>query len=522
MAHYEYGRVKTMDGSTETIDDPLDPLDSSGSELEGWDTLREAREFLELVEGLGATVIVDDTHHGVIGVNAIGRQLLGYSSEELEGMKTTDLSGLTAEQHHSRRLERRRDGELTSPWQATTSDGSVMRAAIALSDQIVPGAGVTIAVPLDDPGEPLLDVAWLRNTLHHAVTGVDPDGVLDSCLAEAHRRLGEGGLVACWRRDRGADGALLESGIGWKDPGLRIRPESCDSRIVFEPGRLAEMRIDRDGVLAHHGLASAVTARIGGLGRSGDGSLAYYCPDRRVFDESEERWMRIFADLISISRLQARRRRKAGSEVSEAEAELASLAAGIAHEFNNSLSVILGFGRLIAEDLAATESIVEAANEIEIAAKRAGAVSRSLSDLTRYRLAPPCLIPASEVLTEFARGLEPIMPHGVRLTTDIESGLPAVALPAGSLERVVVNLVLNARHAVTEAGGGSILVSARHAGGPGIGRVVITVRDTGVGMSPEVLAQAMRPRFSTRSASGAGLGLSLARRIVEGAGGNAS
>ena len=109
--------------------------------------------------------------------------------------------------------------------------------------------------------------------------------------------------------------------------------------------------------------------------------------------------------------------------------------------------------------------------------------------------------------------------RGVVVERALAEDLPPVSLVPGHLEQVTLNLVLNALDAMPDGGTLTVRTAREHANGDGAeGAVVIEVRDTGVGMSPEVAAHVFEDFYSTKP-TGLGLGLFICRRIVEGYGG---
>jgi hypothetical protein len=195
------------------------------------------------------------------------------------------------------------------------------------------------------------------------------------------------------------------------------------------------------------------------------------------------------------------------------------LAGGIAHDFRNLLTPVLANASLIADgEVGGPAGAVELAREIQDAAQKASALTGQLLAFARRQRLEVRTLDLAEVLS----GLEPILRRlireDVRLRFELAGGLPAVRADRSQLEQVVVNLVANARDAMPE--GGEVTVTTRlaevdgaeAAARPGAraGRhVVLSVADTGVGMTEEVRQQVFDPFFTTK-AQGAGTGLGLA------------
>jgi PAS domain S-box-containing protein len=206
------------------------------------------------------------------------------------------------------------------------------------------------------------------------------------------------------------------------------------------------------------------------------------------------------------------------------------LAGGIAHDFNNLLGVILNLSDLVIKELPDGSTPRADVQEISLAAQRAAALTRQLLIFSRRDVVQAEVLD----LAELVRGLEGLLRRamGERVDVHVEPGGVRpwpVCADRGQLEQVLVNLAVNARDAMPD--GGTLTIALRNVelDGesaerlPGLasgGYVQLTVRDTGTGMEPEVLARAFEPFFTTkREDNGTGLGLATVYGIVAGAGG---
>jgi two-component system, cell cycle sensor histidine kinase and response regulator CckA len=218
-------------------------------------------------------------------------------------------------------------------------------------------------------------------------------------------------------------------------------------------------------------------------------------------------------------------RREAEERLRQAERleALGRLAGGVAHEFNNLLAIVGGFAR---HALARAESQEQRRDLTEIidAADRAGEISRQLLVFSRDEPSRPTVLDVNEVV----RAIEPMLHSLVREDVDVSLSLAEelrqVHVDRAQLERVVVNLVLNARDAIR--GGGRIDISTKQVEvrdnlplGVRLDRgayVALSVCDTGRGIDPEARARLFDPFFTTKEqGQGAGLGLSAVYGIVE-------
>jgi signal transduction histidine kinase len=211
------------------------------------------------------------------------------------------------------------------------------------------------------------------------------------------------------------------------------------------------------------------------------------------------------------------------AEVQKMEA-LGRVCAGVAHDFRNILTVVLGHAGLIDQDPAATPAMRSEAARIRAAAERGVQLSRELSSFGRPESTePPSVVRVGEVVQGFAEILHSAAGRGHKVEIEVEADDGKVLINPGQLERVLLNLVLNAREALPK--GGTIDIRVRTARvadeGESPGRyVVVDVTDEGVGMDATARARLFEPFFTTRpEGQGTGLGLSIAYRIVDQAGG---
>lgn len=197
------------------------------------------------------------------------------------------------------------------------------------------------------------------------------------------------------------------------------------------------------------------------------------------------------------------------------------LARNVAHEFNNLLTIISGNAGLAAyvEDPAIRK---RALGEIDQAAKRGALLTRQLLGFARPRAAGPVVADVREAMTTVRDLCSAVLPRAVAICLDIE-GTVTISLAQEQLEQVLLNLVLNARDAMPR--GGTITIAATRTAeraasdaDPGA-RVQIEVRDTGMGIPPDVLPHVFEPFFTTKGNAGTGLGLMIAKELIEQAGG---
>ena len=203
---------------------------------------------------------------------------------------------------------------------------------------------------------------------------------------------------------------------------------------------------------------------------------------------------------------------------------IGKLAGGVAHDFNNILTVIGSFAGLLEESLPPDDERHHDAAEIRRAAERAAALTRQLLTLSRHSIAAPRSVNLDEIVTGLAPMLRRLLGEQIEIVTHL-GGVPAVTIDPGQMDQVVMNLAVNARDAMPE--GGRLTIETRAVEldderfGVRAGRYVeLAITDTGTGMDAEVQARVFDPFFTTKApGQGTGFGLSIVHGIVTQAGG---
>ncbi|MCA9548934.1 MAG: PAS domain S-box protein [Myxococcales bacterium] len=205
------------------------------------------------------------------------------------------------------------------------------------------------------------------------------------------------------------------------------------------------------------------------------------------------------------------------------------LAGGVAHDFNNMLGVIIGYCEMLKEDLQDRDDVIDSLQEIERAAQRSRDTTRQLLAFSRRQAIEPRVLDPNRQIREAEKAIRPLIREDIRFTLGLEPEVWRIRMDPTQLDQILVNLAVNARDAMPD--GGALWIETRnHVLQDDEGTssrdlmagdyVCISVRDEGVGMDEEVLANAFEPFFTTKgSGRGTGLGLATVYGVVRQNGG---
>jgi PAS domain S-box-containing protein len=211
---------------------------------------------------------------------------------------------------------------------------------------------------------------------------------------------------------------------------------------------------------------------------------------------------------------------------SEKLTAMGSLLAGVAHELNNPLSIVMGRASLLAEKLSDSPMAADA-QRIHEAAERCGRIVRTFLNMARSRPANRSEVALNDLATAAIDMLGYVLrSHGIAVTLDLLPGLPPVKADADQIGQVVLNLIVNAQQALGARDNGRRLTVSTGLAPMTEGdrrrvpRVWLRVRDNGPGIAAELRERIFEPFFTTKSEGvGTGLGLAVSRSIARDHGG---
>lgn len=206
------------------------------------------------------------------------------------------------------------------------------------------------------------------------------------------------------------------------------------------------------------------------------------------------------------------------------------LAGGVAHDFNNILQAISGYVELIGLKLTSESPLREEVEEIGKAASRAATLTRQLLAFSRKSIMKMEAVNLDSLVGDIEKMLRRLIGEDIDLEIVPSRGLPLVEVDVNQFEQVIINLSVNARDAMPEGGKLTIETASvhldesyakEHSGVVPGDYVMLSVSDTGVGMTQEIRAKLFEPFFTTKEKGrGTGLGLASIYGIVKQSGGN--
>ena len=209
---------------------------------------------------------------------------------------------------------------------------------------------------------------------------------------------------------------------------------------------------------------------------------------------------------------------------------IGQLAGGVAHDFNNLLAVIIGYADMLLRRASTDDRTLQQISEIKKAGDRAKALTSQLLAFSRKQVLQPKVLDLNGVIKDLDKMLRRLIGENIEMQALLKDDLGNVRADPGRIEQVLLNLVVNARDAMPD--GGKLIVKTKNVrigecytqSNPALNAglyVMMSVADTGCGMSEEVQSRIFEPFFTTKETGrGTGLGLSTVYGIIQQSGGH--
>jgi len=318
-----------------------------------------------------------------------------------------------------------------------------------------------------------------------------------------------------WNTSRESPGAPQPERTREIDALIRIHPD--DRQLVA------------DSIEAVFANGSAEIEARGFVGRSQQ-PRHFYLTGRRMESDGAAYLVGCGLDITGRKEAEAARARLESQLLQSQKLEsIGRLAGGVAHDFNNHLTVINGYCDLLLSRLAPDDPNRESLMDVRRAGDRAANLTRQLLAFGRKQFLSPRPVSLNQIVSSMETMLRRLLPENVALSTALAPRLGAARADTGQIEQVLMNLVVNARDAMPE--GGRILIETANVDlpsatgerdreiGPGA-YVALAVADTGIGMDEATRGLIFEPFFTTKKpGEGTGLGLAMVYGIVRQSGG---
>ncbi|HEX8899148.1 MAG TPA: ATP-binding protein, partial [Chthoniobacterales bacterium] len=314
---------------------------------------------------------------------------------------------------------------------------------------------------------------------------------------------------------------------------LGFSPSAATDNIGFWQKQLHPQDRARAGAAIHEALAGQADHWAGEYRfRHSDGSYLDLLERAHILRDSLGRPVQFVGSLMDITARKQLQDQLVRSQKMEAFGQLAG---GVAHDFNNFLTTILGYSDLLLDELEMKGEVAEHIREIRAAAGRASELTGQLLAFSRKHPLAPAVVDVNTLLMNLERSLLRLLGENISVQCDFERGQDGMhtKVDPGQLTQIILNLVVNARDAMPDGGCLSLETSAvtidsavEHdheciskelAAGD---YVRISVTDTGTGMTDAVKQHLFEPFFTTKDEGGSGLGLATSYGIVRQSGGH--
>lgn len=510
------------DHDLETLQTLADQCGGALERVNAEEALRESqRRFRDLFENSPDAILVVDLNGQLLDVNLASCVLHGLTPEQLVGKNLlTDLVSESCREQTRQDFEKMASGKWTqAESESLTAEGRVTPVEVRAS-RIEYGGRPAVLLHVRDITERREAEAALqssetlfRSVWQNSVTGLrlaDEQGIVVAVNDAFCRLVGleaqalEGQpLTVIYAASEDRDNILEQHREAFLARNVTRKPER---RYVLHNGNAVTLEIIDSFIQLHSpgGVnQEAATGVPAGTAPRGERPLLM---------------LSLFRDVTTQRQLEEQLRQSQKMEA------IGQLAGGVAHDFNNILTVIQGHASLLAAANLG-ETAGKSAEQIIQAAERAARLTRQLLTFSRRQLIQPKKLDVNKIVGNMTNMLGRLLGEDVALQLNYCQTPPMVDADVGMLEQVLLNLAVNARDAMPKGGQLALRIAIvdlgeAHDRGPSeahAGRFVcLSVTDTGTGISPENLRRIFEPFFTTKEiGKGTGLGLATAYGIVK-------
>ncbi len=457
----------------------------------------------QLLDSVQESVVATNLEGCVIYWGKGAEALYGYRAEEVMGKLITFIVGPEEEAEEKERIRQACEtGSWRGQYQQRRKDGTLFWADTVISlvtDEKGRASGL-IGIDRDITERKQVEVALRQSEARFAkVFHANPAAIVLSVPATG-RYLDVNDSYLClvgYRREEIIGHTSLELEI-WANPIERTQLIEA----VRQQGSVRDMEITV---------------------RRKSGEIRYGLTSAELIDlDGEPCLLGMLHDITERKRLEEQLRQAQKMEA------IGRLAGGVAHDFNNILTVIKGYTGLLLENLEAHDPLSNDIEQIQKSAERATALIRQLLAFSRKQMLQPAVLNFNTIMANMDKMLRRLIGEDINLTTFLDPALGRVKADPGQMEQMIMNLVINAREAMPNGGQFTIETAnveldeadARlHIGVKPGPYVRLTFTDTGHGMDIETRSHLFEPFFTTKE-QGTGLGLATVHGIINQSGGH--
>jgi PAS domain S-box-containing protein len=490
----ESGRPRRMFGTVQDVTEQRRAADRLRAS--------EAR-FRTLVEHATDAFFLHDNQGTILDVNRQACESLGYSREELVGMRPADFEA-DADRAALEQIAARLDaGEVvTLDSHHRRKDGTVFPVEVRIRPFWEGGRRFSVALARDITDRKRAERALVES---HSLLNAVVEGTADAVFVkDLHGRY------------------LMINSAGARFIGKSVEEVlGKDDQQLFTPDTAhAIMELDRRVMASGQSRTAEETATAAGVTRT-------YLTTKGVYRDAQGKVIGLIGtahDVTEEKRLEDQLRQAQKMEA------VGRLAGGVAHDFNNLLTVINGYSEMLFNRLPADDPGRELLAQVRKSGERAARLTRQLLAFSRKQVLQPQVVSLNTLLGELRKLLRPLIGEDIELALVPAPLLGLARVDPGQFEQAVINLAVNARDAMPRGGRLTIETHNTELDEDYAGRhpevrpgryVLVAVSDTGQGMDETTRARIFEPFFTTKGpGKGTGLGLAMVYGFVKQSGGH--